>query len=207
MSPKEGLPPKKEKLVKRREVQVVKCPSAFPISTKTKAGGGRKRSRDDFPAIVDQRSNNHGHGRDVISSSNNNNSSNTRSKDSATNLLDWHETAKEIRAFGATAFVGQQRRDYQDEQYFRLTGRHKKKQKVPLPIVRGVKKAAAKREAKEREEARQAGIIIPKSSTGKDSKKSDSTYRVHGPAPSIGFMKNGVYKVSKSNTKTKSKQR
>ena len=89
--------------------------------------------------------------------------------------------------------MGKQKKDFEDEQYFALTGRHKKKQKVPLPILRGLKKAAAKREAKAREEARQAGIILPKAK--QETKKGDSTYRNYGPAPSIGFVKNGVFKV------------
>lgn len=155
----------------KREVQVVKSPMGFPISKKASS---RKRSLRDSKEVdaptTDSR-------RDA------------RKK----KLLDWHDTAKEIRNYGATAFVGKQKRDFEDEQYFALTGRHKKKPKTPLPILRGLKKAATKREAKAREEARQAGIILPKAK--QDTKKYDSTYRIYGPAPSIGFMKNGVFKV------------
>jgi hypothetical protein len=120
----------------------------------------------------------------------------SKKKQDAPKLLDWHETTKEIRAYGATAFVGQQKRNYQDEQYFQLTGRHLKKQKVPLPIVRGIRKAAAKRNAKLREEAQKAGVVLPKTSQEEKKKAADSTYRSHGPAPSIGFMKHGVYRVN-----------
>jgi len=159
-----------KKLKRRREVEVVACPSAFPISEKSR---GRKRS----PYQERKQKNS-------IGSSKNSNP-----------LLDWHETTKEIRAYGATAFEGQQKRDYEDEKYFRLTGRHKKKPKVPLPILRGIKKAAAKREKKAREEAREAGIVVAKPQ--KEVKKSSSTYRTYGPAPNIGFMKNGVFRVQK----------
>lgn len=162
------------KVIKRqkpkREIEVVKAPGAFPISNSARA---RKRSREKNVQRNESQSNS---GR-------------------SSRLLDWDETAKEIRAYGATAFVGKQKRNYQDEEYFRLTGRHKKKPQTPLPILRGIKKAAAKREAKEREEARQAGIILPKAQ--KDNEKADSTYRSYGPAPSIGFMKGGVFRVQK----------
>jgi hypothetical protein len=154
---------------KKRDVQVVPCPMAFPISNKP----SRKRSRDQKP---ERRDSNRGDKR-------------------SSKLLDWHDTAKEIRAYGATTFVGKQKRDYEDEKYFSLTGRHKKKPQTPLPILRGIKKAAAKREAKEREEARQAGIVLPKAR--KEDKMHDSTYRIHGPAPNIGFMKAGVFRVKK----------
>ena len=168
--------PKKAK----REIQVVSCPSAFPISDK-KSKPNRKRARDD-PT---------------------NKKSKRKHQESTANLLDWHETTKEIRAYGATAFVGKQKRDFQDEQYFQLTGRHQKKQKVPLPIVRGIRKAAAKRNAKLREEAQKAGVVLPKSSQKEEKKKQqDSTYRSHGPAPSIGFMKHGVFRVSGNGKKT-----
>lgn len=157
----------------KREVQVFSCPAAFPISSKP---ASKKRARD---------------GTQGSGSSSTRHASGRKRNDG--NLLDWHDTAKEIRAYGATAFVGKQKRDYEEEQYFKLTGRHKKKPKVPLPILRGIKKAAAKRDARAREEAKQAGIILPKAK--KEGKKYDSTYDNYGPAPSIGFMKNGVFRV------------
>ncbi|KAL3943914.1 MAG: hypothetical protein SGBAC_002031 [Bacillariaceae sp.] len=155
----------------QRQIEVVRAPGAFPISTTARA---RKRSREKpVERIESQQPNSRG----------------------SSKLLDWHDTAKEIRAYGATAFAGKQKRNYQDEEYFKLTGRQKKKPQTPLPILRGIKKAAAKREAKERQEAREAGIVLPKAA--KDSEKSDSTYRSYGPAPNIGFMKGGVFRVQK----------
>lgn len=160
---------------KKREVQVVKAPTAFPISSTAK-NSERQRSREHDLEHQDKKT---GSGR-------------------PSKLLDWHDTAKEIRAYGAKAFVGKQKTDYEDEQYFALTGRHKKKPKTPLPILRGIKKAAAKREAKERQEAREAGIVIPKAK--QETKKSSSTYRLYGPAPNIGFMKGGVFRAQKKKT-------
>ena len=157
----------------KKQVEVVKCPSAFPVSSK----GQRKRPRES-------------------SSTNNNDHSNSRQgfNKRERGLLDWHDTAKEIRSYGAQAFSGKQKRDYEDEKYYQLTGRHKKKPSCPLPIVRGIKKAAAKREARQREEAKQAGIVIAKPK--KEDKKYDSTYKSFGPAPSIGFVKKGVYRMN-----------
>lgn len=149
----------------------MKAPGAFPISTTARA---KKRNRENTAESTATTANPSG---------------------SSSKLLDWHDTAKEIRAYGATAFVGKQKRNYEDEEYYKLTGRHKKKPQTPLPILRGIKKAAAKREAKEREEARQAGIIVPKAK--KETEKSSSTYRSYGPAPNIGFMKGGVFRVQK----------
>lgn len=135
------MPPDKEPKDRKRprEVQVVKAPSGFPISLHKKKRGalpsdGKKRGIE----------------------------SNTRSKKQE-RLLDWSETAKEIHAFGAKAFVGKQKRNYEEEQYKLLTGREKKKhQRVPLPIVRGIKKKAAQREARQIQEAKEAGIVMPK---------------------------------------------
>jgi hypothetical protein len=159
----------------KKDVQVVKCPSAFPISSKP----AKKRPLPEKPGKYSETS----RGR--------------KKKDPS--LLDWHDTVKEVQSYGAKAFEGKQKRDYQDEQYYKLTGRHKKKPQTPLPIVRGLKKAAARREAKAREEAKQAGIILPKAP--KETKKHDSTYRNYGPAPSVGFMKDGMYRVKAKDNK------
>jgi hypothetical protein len=165
-----------------KQVQVISCPSPFPISTKTAAE--RKRPRDSQESSGPIRSNDR---------------FNRKKKNKKNGLLDWHDTVKEIRAYGATAFEGKQKRDFQDEQYYNLTGRHKAKPQTPLPIVRGIKKAAAKRDAKAREEARQAGIILPKAKG--ETKKRDKTFEIFGPAPSIGFVKKGVFRAPKKDKK------
>jgi Domain of unknown function (DUF4602) len=116
-------------------------------------------------------------------------------------FLDWHDTVKEVRSLGSTGFTGKQKRKHDDEQYKLLTGRDKKKQQIPLPIVRGLKKKAVQREARQLQEAKDAGIVLPTAtaiSKEKTKTKPDSTNRVHGPAPSIGFMKKGVYRVNQT---------
>lgn len=153
----------------KREVQVVSCPGAFPISTSKKRPREPINKETKKQAAVRARR--------------------EKNKD----CLDWYDTANEIRAYGATAFVGKQKRDYQDDEYLQLTGRHKKKQQVPLPIVRGIKKAAEKRDAKARQEAKEAGIVLPKAK--KEAKKPSTTNRNYGPAPNIGFMKRGVFRM------------
>lgn len=112
-------------------------------------------------------------------------------------LLDWNDTAHEIRSLGATAFVGQQKRNFEDEQYEQLTGRKRKKHQVPLPIVRGIKKKAEQRLAREIQEAKESGTVLPKSLTQKKAKAQDKTSRIHGPAPTVGFMSKGVLKVKR----------
>jgi hypothetical protein len=179
----------------KREVQVVACPSAFPISDKPKSATFKKRQRE-FDSSV----NGGGPEADTDHQRRQQQQQPTPSHEKKYNkLLDWHETAKEVRGYGAMAFAGKQKREYEDEQYFKLTGRHKKKQSVPVPIVRGIKKAAAQREAKERKEAREAGIILPKTASyttmDKNKYRNDSIIRNYGPAPSVGFMKKGVLRV------------
>mmetsp|Transcript_18945 Transcript_18945/g.52634 ORF Transcript_18945/g.52634 Transcript_18945/m.52634 type:complete len:196 (-) Transcript_18945:1548-2135(-) len=170
----------------KREVQVVQCPTGFPPfrtgAKHTKATGSNQRPLADDEQDRDRPS--------------------TKAK-----FLDWNETAKEIRDYGATAFERKQKRAYEDEEYFKLTGRQKKKTKVPLPIVRGIRKKAAEREARQIREAREAGIVVPSKSrkAGKDDVRSSASNKInrhYGPAPSVGFMKKGVLRV-KNNRRSK----
>jgi Domain of unknown function (DUF4602) len=161
---------------------VVSCPSDFPISSRnlgTKSSGPRPSGEH--------------HSLEAPG----NNTSDASARQPKERLLDWRDTAKEIRSLGATAFVGQEKRNFQEEQYKLLTGRSKKKHSVPLPIARGIKKAAEKRLARQIQEAKESGTILPKSMNKKKKKAVDNTARIHGPAPSVGFMSKGVLKVKK----------
>ena len=159
-------PEAKKPKKKKREVLKFSCHPDFPISKKPK-----RNSPDDNDAPPSD-------------------------KKSKQRLLDWHDTAHEIRSLGATGFVGQQKRNFDDEQYERLTGRKRKKHQVPLPIVRGIRKKAEERLARQIQEAKDAGTVLPKSLTQKKAKAKDKTARIHGPAPTVGFMKKGVLKVN-----------
>ena len=115
--------------------------------------------------------------------------------------IDFEEAVQEIRTLGSTQFTGKKKRKYQDEQYKLLTGREKKKHKVPQKIVRGIKKKAAIREKRIEEENKDSGVVTASTNKKKEKrgyneqKRKDS--RIHGPAPTIGFTKRGVLSVRK----------
>jgi hypothetical protein len=101
-------------------------------------------------------------------------------------------------------------RRHQEEQYELLTGRKKKHHAVPLPIVRGIKKKAIAREARILQEAKDAGIVLPiqsiamtqPSAKQREQMKKQQNFKMnqqYGPAPSIGFMKQGMYQVRGTN--------
>jgi len=114
--------------------------------------------------------------------------------------LDFDDTVREIHTLGSTQFIGKQKKDYEKELYKKLTGREKKKQKVPVKIVRGIKKAAAKRESRMMMEMKDAGIVtaVKNASEKKSySEKNRRDSRIHGPSPSAGFMSKGMLRVQK----------
>lgn len=160
---------------RRKAVEVVVAPSSFP-------GGDDARSQQQ-------------HRPSFASKSNIN--SGTENKRKGIDI-DFNETAREIYNLGSTQFVGSQLRQYKDEQYKTLTGRDKKKQKVPVKIVREIKKAAIKREKRLAKELKESGVVT--ATTSRSRKKQNVGTRKdinnHGPAPSIGFTKKGVYRVS-----------
>lgn len=112
--------------------------------------------------------------------------------------MDFLRASQDVRHFGSNQFVGKSKRDYDDEQYLKLTGRKRKKHQVPLPIVRGIKKKAAEREARAHDEAKQAGIVLPQPK--KPRKRRDKTSKIHGPAPTVGFMMKGILRVKDKET-------
>jgi len=115
-------------------------------------------------------------------------------------FLDFDETVREVYDLGSTRFAGKQKRDYEDEQYTTLTGQHRKKQKIPLKVVRGIKKAAIYREARVNKETKEAGIVTAnkRGATKKNySEKVRKASQLHGPAPSIGYLKKGVLTVKR----------
>mmetsp|Transcript_2747 Transcript_2747/g.4143 ORF Transcript_2747/g.4143 Transcript_2747/m.4143 type:complete len:185 (-) Transcript_2747:143-697(-) len=159
------------------DVMVIQCPSGFPSlggMNSTPSLGSKNKSNTER----NRYSSSHG--------------KRGRSKDKH---LDWSQTARDIHSFGAAAFQGKQKREYENEQYEMLTGRKKKHHKVPVKIVRGIKKKQAAREKRELEIARESGLIIPSSRKKKQERQLPKN--IHGPAPSIGFLKKGVFRVKK----------
>jgi hypothetical protein len=169
---KETVKIPKKAAKKRPIIQVVACPSAFPISRRQNEYRPPPENKKEEPL---------------------------QRPSSSSELLDWNETVKEVRRLGSKAFTGQLKRQHEDEEYKKLTGRHKKKHQVPLPIVRGIKKKAAEREAKYLEECKHAGIVLPKQQTKTQTRKSTKQPKnpnaIYGPAPSIGFIKQGILRV------------
>jgi Domain of unknown function (DUF4602) len=149
-------------------------------------------------------------------------STNAHKTSKKNDLLDWNETVREVHKFGAsgwkqdtnlfdpTAHLAagtsslsdrKKHRLHKEEEYKRLTGREMKHHSVPLPIVRGIKKKAKQREQRQLQEAKEAGIILPLTASSFRTKQEEkkrtnfTTNRVYGPAPSIGFVKQGVFRV------------
>jgi Domain of unknown function (DUF4602) len=176
----------------RPAVQVVVAANGFPLSWKTKRDPNYSRNRTNAAR---------GKSADQTAETAVSTDKEEQTPVAATSarLLDWNETAQEIRALAATAFVKKQKRSYQDEQYKMLTGRERKKPSCPLPLVRAARKKAAAKQARESKEAQEAGIVLPTSMSRKKKEEEKERYRrerdpsrIHGPAPSIGFMKKGV---------------
>jgi hypothetical protein len=114
--------------------------------------------------------------------------------------IDFDDTVREIHQLGSTQFTGKQKKQFEAEQYKALTGREKKKQKVPVKIVRGIKKAAAKREANMLKQLKESGVVTAAKSAKEKksySEKNRRDSRIHGPAPSAGFMSKGMLRVKR----------
>jgi hypothetical protein len=174
---------------RRREVQVVTCPLDFPTAVK-------KRNDASFPRATRHSP------EDTPKSS--------QQEQEQQELLDWNDTCREMKQLVASssAFSKQTKRQYQQEEYQRLTGRHhmKQQQYVPQDIVRGIKKKAKARLEKQQEEATLHGIVLPPSMHPKQTRDKSNKRNYHsGPAPSIGYMKRGVYRVNNHNHNKKKK--
>jgi len=170
----------------RPEVQVVVASSGFPISSRPSAQRKPPPARPTTESLPRPQQD----GR-----SEKKNKSNPL-------ILDLNEAKKEVRSYGATAFVGKQKKSFQDEQYKLLTGRDRKQPKMPPNIARLVRKKALAREEKMIAEAKQAGFVLPKSAleSQQEQKRKKSSQRQgewNGPAPSVGFTKDGVLKLTK----------
>jgi Domain of unknown function (DUF4602) len=171
----------------RPTVQIVQCQSAFPVS-KNKY---KKAMLEPQRPQEDQQQ--------------------QRTKDGPKNArrqpptedLDFAAARREIRNLGASAFVKQQKKSFEDEQYERLTGRKRKGLKVPLPILRGRYKKQVAREAAAAQHAKESGIVLESSSSTnkrqrrqQKSNSNSNESRVYGPAPSVGFVAKGILRVN-----------
>lgn len=183
-----------------KEVQVVMCPSAFPDFRSI--DGSTRRSTNSSSSGGAAAAVRRG-GRDGKSSA---------SAAAGGIEIDMDEAIREVHALGSTGFAGKQARKHKEAQYKALTGRDMKRQKVPLPIVRGIKKKRAEREARAEAEQREAGVITSTNSKkdrdrkkakaySQERRKSDSMRTAYGPSPDVGFMKGGVLRVKRDGRK------
>mmetsp|Transcript_18055 Transcript_18055/g.23406 ORF Transcript_18055/g.23406 Transcript_18055/m.23406 type:complete len:165 (-) Transcript_18055:60-554(-) len=157
---------------KRKEVHVVECPPAFPPGWGKGQGKGKKRSTETF--------------------------SEDRKFDKKP-LLDFGEVSKEIRELGSTTFTGYEKKLFKERKYEELTGRKKARDKIPIKILRGIKAKQRSRVKKIEDEAKESGVVIARKKKAKskfnvEKRKSE---RTAGPAPNIGFMMKGAYRVNK----------
>ena len=186
----------------RKEVQVVMCPSAFPdfrsIDGSTRRSANSS-SRGGAAAAAIRRGFRDGKSSASVAGGGN-------------GEIDMEEAIREVHALGSTGFAGKQARKHKEAQYKALTGRDMKRQKVPLPIVRGIKKKRAEREARAEAEQREAGVITSTNSKkdrdrkkakaySQERRKSDSMRTAYGPSPDVGFMKGGVLRVKRDGRK------
>lgn len=182
----------------KREVLVVECPTDVfedtkPSSTSATAvvansRHGKKNATGPASSVSDTRTGE--------------TKNSTSRQDDA--VLDWHTAAKEVRALGTTGLGRRDQRKYQEKEYERLTGRQQKGQKMPLPLVRKLRASRQQKEDYRIAAAKEAGVVLAKTSNTNDDNKRQykrghsKRNHLYGPAPSIGFMKDGVYRVSKS---------
>lgn len=178
----------------RKEVQVVMCPSAFP-DFRSIDGSTRRSSNSNSSSAAASR----GGRRDGKSVS-------SPHVTAGGNEIDMDEAIREVHALGSTGFARKQARKHKEAQYKALTGQDMKRQKVPLPIVRGIKRKRAEREARAEAEQKEAGVVTSTNSKknrdrqkakaySQERRKSDSMRMAYGPSPDVGFMKGGVLRV------------
>mmetsp|Transcript_41356 Transcript_41356/g.88134 ORF Transcript_41356/g.88134 Transcript_41356/m.88134 type:complete len:231 (+) Transcript_41356:119-811(+) len=198
---------------RKREVQVVVCPSAFPDFTTV--GGSTSRRRERQRGIVASGDGGEDRGDD------------NRGGPPA---LDVQETIREVHKFGAEGFTGAQKKHHANAEYEQLTGRTAKRQKMPTKIVIGMRKKALKREERHKQELRESGVVSHHTSSNSQGKKKKErskkqseeelggglrgifgsnrarntgdrrkmSPRTFGPAPDVGFMRKGMLKVKQS---------
>ena len=180
--PSTSMPVDKKR--QRPKVKVVVCPSAFPNFHYIDGSDGNRSSSG---AVSRNAAGKH-----------------IRSKRAGVDI-DFDQSMQEIHALGSTGFDRKQARKHKEAQYRALTGRDMKRQRVPLPIVRGIKKKRDERDARRDADARDSGLVTSaKSQASKkvkayaeDLRKAGSMNMTYGPSPDVGYMKGGVLKVKR----------
>ena len=167
----------KPKSKKKVEVKVVECPTDFPDWRKVSSGPvSSHRVRQE-----------------AASSRNELKRSAQKTKD-----IDFFQASKEVRELGSTTFTGYQKKLNQERIYEEITGMKKKRDKIPVKLLRKKKTKLSRQTMTLEIEAREAGTVIAtkKKADKKYSKEKRTSEKSHGPVPSIGFMSNGMYRVN-----------
>ena len=186
---------------KRRAVEVVVCPEAFPdFASVGGSTSSRRRSQQQTRR----------------------NGSEPSSKDESNGpKIDVQEAIREVHSFGAEGFTGQQKKSHAAAEYERITGRAMKRQKIPTKIIRGMREKARKREEREQRELRESGVVsheMRKSKSGRGKGKEATSGGVegvfgsarrrntgqrrkmdaskYGPNPDVGFLHKGMLRVN-----------
>ncbi|EJK75960.1 hypothetical protein THAOC_02301 [Thalassiosira oceanica] len=183
---------------KRRVVEVVVCPEAFPDFSSVGGSTSRRQSQQQPRR----------------------NRFEPSSKDETNGpKLDVQETIREVHSFGAEGFTGQQKKSHAAAEYERITGRAMKRQKIPTKIIRGMREKAKKREAREQRELKESGVVShgrKKSKSGRGEEATSSGVEgvfgsarrrntgqrrkmeasKYGPNPDVGFLHKGMLRVN-----------
>jgi Domain of unknown function (DUF4602) len=198
------MAPAREKPAARRPVLVVEAPNFYSAAQKNATGPSmtkaqRKALRDSEEA-AEQELKDKQRGK----------------KRQRTNADEYKDIWNSVTAVGAAQFTGRQKREHEAEKIVAMGGQAPKNKKVPYKILQGIKAKHKKREARAVELEQESGVVsgysamqqqkkrsraaAVQSSTqrNRDSNKSGAFRSKHvdqGPAPSNGFVKNGLLRV------------
>mmetsp|Transcript_13971 Transcript_13971/g.30675 ORF Transcript_13971/g.30675 Transcript_13971/m.30675 type:complete len:137 (-) Transcript_13971:25-435(-) len=121
--------------------------------------------------------------------------------------MGFRELSTEIHNLGATTFTGVQKWMHKEEQYEKIAGMKMKKKKFSPKLYEAIMKKSKLKENKKAAELKESGVVTGATygrrkgkgeREGGFSKTNQKMSRNHGPAPSNGFMKGGVLRLTKN---------
>lgn len=104
------------------------------------------------------------------------------------------DAKRDVYELGSSGLSKRARRVVEAERVEAFCGTKVKAQKMPLKMLMGIRRAEAKRAAREAEERRAAGVVAPKERQDAVTRK--ATKRKRQPQPLIDDIRNGVLRVS-----------
>ena len=107
---------------------------------------------------------------------------------------------EEVEVLGASSFSGQKKRDFDKKQLERLGAKASKNQKMPLTMLRGMRKKQRQREDWERQDMRDMGLTVGK--RVKKAKKADLTGGMASlKETGVGKFSKGMLKIRRQDVK------